>query len=188
MTSSIYCKARKLNFLEWTDYIAPGLLIGQAIGRWGNFVNQEVYGGPSNLPWAITIDPPYRLPGFEQVARYHPLFLYESLLNFLAAGLLVLINRNGARNSLLAIYSCFILYSTQPFVSFWSSCAWTLHQSTVSTSIRHPLLVLLIIAILLLVLRHTVWAEKLAAKEEILTRNWLLRLRLASWAHLRRRL
>ena len=44
----IYCRAKKLHFLEWADYIAPGLLIGQAAGRWGNFVNQEVYGGPSS--------------------------------------------------------------------------------------------------------------------------------------------
>jgi prolipoprotein diacylglyceryl transferase len=81
----IYCRATKQKFLEWADIIAPGLLIGQAIGRWGNFINQELYGSPSNLPWAITIDPRYRLPGFETVAKYHPLFLYESVLNLLAA-------------------------------------------------------------------------------------------------------
>lgn len=88
----IYCSAKKESFAEWADIIAPGLLIGQAVGRWGNFINQEVYGAPSELPWAITIDPPYRLPGFENVARYHPLFLYESLLNLLAAGILLLMH------------------------------------------------------------------------------------------------
>jgi len=70
-----------LNFPTWTDIVAPGLALGQAIGRWGNFFNQELYGAPSDLPWAIPIDPQYRLPGFENVARFHPLFLYESLWN-----------------------------------------------------------------------------------------------------------
>ncbi len=89
----IYTKARKLSFWQWADFIAPGLLIGQAIGRWGNFVNQEVYGRPSNLPWAITIDPQYRIRGFEFVEKYHPLFLYESLLNLLGAGVLLWVDR-----------------------------------------------------------------------------------------------
>ncbi|MEL7646084.1 MAG: prolipoprotein diacylglyceryl transferase [Anaerolineaceae bacterium] len=89
----IYCRATKQEFLEWADIIAPGLLIGQAVGRWGNFINQELYGSPSNLPWAITIDPLYRLPGFEAISKYHPLFLYESLLNLLAAGILLYVGR-----------------------------------------------------------------------------------------------
>jgi len=89
----IYCKVTKQKFLEWADIISPGLLIGQAIGRWGNFINQELYGSPSDLPWAITIDPPYRLPGFEAVSKYHPLFLYESVLNLLAAGILLFVGR-----------------------------------------------------------------------------------------------
>jgi phosphatidylglycerol:prolipoprotein diacylglycerol transferase len=55
--------------------------LGQAIGRWGNFVNQELYGAPTNLPWKIYIEPLYRLPGFESQDYYHPLFLYESLWN-----------------------------------------------------------------------------------------------------------
>lgn len=77
----IYTLFSKQSFAEWSDFAAPGLLFAQAIGRWGNFINQELYGGPSNLPWAIKIDPAYRLKGFESVERYHPLFLYESLLN-----------------------------------------------------------------------------------------------------------
>ena len=62
--------------------VAPALALGQAIGRWGNFFNQELYGSPSNLPWAIEIQPQNRLPGYEGEATYHPLFLYESLWNF----------------------------------------------------------------------------------------------------------
>ena len=63
------------------DIATPALALGQAIGRWGNFVNQELYGYPTDLPWAIKIDPQYRLPGFEDQETFHPLFLYESLWN-----------------------------------------------------------------------------------------------------------
>jgi len=75
----IFCRRRKLDFALWADIAAPALALGQAIGRWGNYVNQEVYGAPTNLPWAIHIDPQNRLPGFENFETYHPLFLYESL-------------------------------------------------------------------------------------------------------------
>jgi phosphatidylglycerol---prolipoprotein diacylglyceryl transferase len=85
----LYCRKTKLNFYTFADILAPGLALGQAIGRWGNFVNQELYGAPSNLPWAITIDPNYRLPGYQNVATYHPLFLYESIWNLLNMGLLL---------------------------------------------------------------------------------------------------
>jgi len=76
-----FTRKRKLNFAEWTDIAAPSLALGQAIGRWGNFFNQEVYGAPTDLPWKISIDPAHRLPSFMDVEYYHPLFLYESLWN-----------------------------------------------------------------------------------------------------------
>lgn len=79
----LYARKRDIKFGVWADIFAPGLALGQAIGRWGNFVNQEVYGSPSDLPWAITIDPQYRLPEFMGFSTYHPLFLYESLFNLL---------------------------------------------------------------------------------------------------------
>ncbi len=77
----LFSRRRKLSFAVWADIAAPALALGQAIGRWGNFFNQELYGAPSNLPWAITIDPAHRLPQYKDVATYHPLFLYESLWN-----------------------------------------------------------------------------------------------------------
>lgn len=76
-----FSRRRKLSFAIWADLAAPALALGQAIGRWGNYFNQELYGAPTNLPWAITIDPIYRLPEFRDIATYHPLFLYESLWN-----------------------------------------------------------------------------------------------------------
>lgn len=85
----LYCRKMKVNFATMADILAPGLALGQAVGRWGNFINQEVYGAPSNLPWAITIDPPYRLAAYQNVASYHPLFLYESIWNLLNMVLLI---------------------------------------------------------------------------------------------------
>lgn len=92
----LYCRSKKLSFASWIDVIAPGLALGQAIGRWGNFVNQEVYGLPSTLPWAINIDPAHRLPGFQNIATYHPTFLYESIWNLLNMGLLLYLSHRHA--------------------------------------------------------------------------------------------
>lgn len=165
LTLMIYCRSKKLNFLEWVDYIAPGLLIGQAVGRWGNFVNQEVYGGPSNLPWAITIDPPYRIQGFEQVAKYHPLFLYESILTLLSAGLLLLINRKWRKK--LFTGDLFFLYLVlYPTFRFFLEFMRLDPSPVAGININQTsMLVVLIIAVVLLVLRHTVWAKNLEAKE-----------------------
>lgn len=88
---ALFFFARKhgLRFSEWADIASPSLALGQAIGRWGNYVNQELYGAPTNLPWKIYIDPDHRLSGFQEYEYYHPLFLYESLWNL--ANMFVLI-------------------------------------------------------------------------------------------------
>lgn len=61
------------------DALAPGLAVAQAIGRWGNWFNQELFGEPTTVPWALQIDPQHRPPGYEQFETFHPTFLYESL-------------------------------------------------------------------------------------------------------------
>lgn len=88
-----FLRKRGLSFGKWVDIIAPGLALAQAIGRWGNFVNQELYGAPSKLPWAIYIDPQHRLPELKDVAYYHPLFLYESLWNLANMALLLWVSK-----------------------------------------------------------------------------------------------
>jgi phosphatidylglycerol:prolipoprotein diacylglycerol transferase len=75
----IYTRTSKLKFLRWADMAAPGVLLAQAIGRWGNFVNQEAYGPPTSLPWGIFISPEKRIPGLEDYERFHPVFFYESM-------------------------------------------------------------------------------------------------------------
>jgi phosphatidylglycerol:prolipoprotein diacylglycerol transferase len=77
----IYSRRNDISLLKLLDAAAPGTALGQAIGRWGNFVNQELYGPPTDLPWGIYIRPENRLSGFENFARFHPLFLYESIWN-----------------------------------------------------------------------------------------------------------
>ena len=75
----IYTRRARIPFLGWADLAVVGLALGQAVGRWGNFFNQELYGRPTNLPWAVYIDPIYRLPDYVSFERFHPAFLYESL-------------------------------------------------------------------------------------------------------------
>ncbi len=81
----IFAKRQGLSFASLLDAAAPGVALAQAIGRWGNFINQELYGQPTDLPWCIKIDPVYRLPGYGEFECFHPLFLYESLWNLLNA-------------------------------------------------------------------------------------------------------
>jgi len=81
----LYAWRARLHPLQWLDYGAPGLALGQAIGRWGNFINQELYGPPTRLPWGLIIDPQYRIAPYNDLTAYppetlfHPTFLYESL-------------------------------------------------------------------------------------------------------------
>ena len=90
----IYTRRKKLSLVTWLDITAPGLALAQAIGRWGNFFNQELYGAPTNLPWKIYIDPSHRLPGFENFAYYHPLFLYECLWDLANMAILLWLARH----------------------------------------------------------------------------------------------
>lgn len=84
-----YVRKKHLNFGQWLDFFAPGVALAQGIGRWGNFFNQELYGNPTTLPWGIKIDAAH---GGDPALRYHPLFLYEFLLDILIAGILLLIS------------------------------------------------------------------------------------------------
>jgi len=75
------------------DAVAPGLLLAQAIGRWGNYFNQELFGKPTDLPWGLEIDPENRPEGYANSETFHPTFLYESLWNLLGVVVLLLVDR-----------------------------------------------------------------------------------------------
>jgi prolipoprotein diacylglyceryl transferase len=90
-----YIAARRhgINFAKLADAVAVGLPLAQGIGRWGNYFNQELYGRPTHLPWAVHIDPAHRLPQFANVALYQPTFLYESIWDIGIAFVVIVIDR-----------------------------------------------------------------------------------------------
>lgn len=87
--SAFYCAWKKIPWLALADIAAPAIALGQAIGRWGNYFNQENYGLPTTLPWGIVIDPLNRIEGYEHFISFHPAFLYESLWNLILFFLLL---------------------------------------------------------------------------------------------------
>jgi prolipoprotein diacylglyceryl transferase len=89
----IACRRYHAPFSGVVDALAPGLLVAQAVGRLGNYANQELFGKPTDLPWGLEIDAAHRPPGYEQFATFHPTFLYELIWNLAAAALLIAIDR-----------------------------------------------------------------------------------------------
>ncbi len=85
----IACRRMGIPLAPLADAIAPGILVAQAIGRWGNWFNQELFGRPTTLPWGLEIDLAHRPVGYEQYATFHPTFLYESLWMLVVAGFLL---------------------------------------------------------------------------------------------------
>jgi len=113
----LFCRRRKVSFAQWVDLVAPGLALGQAIGRWGNYINQELYGAPTTLPWAISIDERHRLPGYQQYETFHPLFLYESLFSLANMFFLLWLSRRYQR--FLKAGDVFLIYLvTYPVARF----------------------------------------------------------------------
>ncbi len=93
---------------KYADITALGVPVGQALGRFGNYFNQELYGKPTNWPWGIKIDIENRLSGYESFERFQPLFLYESLLNLVLFVVMMRIYLNGnfriGSGKLLGVY------------------------------------------------------------------------------------
>ncbi len=91
----IFVSWRKLKFWHYADVAGPALLVAQGIGRWGNFINQELYGPPTEKSWGLLIEPVYRLPQYRDLSpdtRFHPTFLYESLALLIGFALLIWLN------------------------------------------------------------------------------------------------
>ena len=128
VTAYLYARWKRQPFLDWADAVAPGLFVMQAIARWGNFFNQELYGAPTNLPWGIAIQCAYRTqgypcpPGSDPAAtlgqHFQPMFLYESLSGLVGALVLIWLARRLARRlrpgDLLLVF--FIWYGSVRFV------------------------------------------------------------------------
>jgi phosphatidylglycerol---prolipoprotein diacylglyceryl transferase len=103
LTVFIFCKAKKLNPLMYLDFVGPSVLLGQGVSRWGNFVNQELYGPPTTLPWGIAIDALHRIAPFNDLSRFplstrfHPTFLYETIYDLIAFAILFYLFRRFER-------------------------------------------------------------------------------------------
>ena len=85
----IFARLKQVSFWQIADLVAPSLILGQALGRWGNFFNSEAFGGPTDLPWKLFIPPDRRPPEYANFDYFHPTFLYESLWDLMVFGLLV---------------------------------------------------------------------------------------------------
>lgn len=107
----IFAKARKISFWQMADLVAPSLILGQAIGRWGNFFNSEAFGAPTDLPWKLYIPPANRPPALASFDYFHPTFLYESLWNVMVFALLMALFFKGLPGKRqLKTGSIFLLY------------------------------------------------------------------------------
>lgn len=99
----------------FADSLAPGLLVAQFVGRWGNYFNQELFGGSTTLPWGLEIDAAHLPSGFQEGTLFHPTFLYEGLWNLAMAGLLVLLDRKLRFKSGQVISLYFVFYGVGRF-------------------------------------------------------------------------
>jgi phosphatidylglycerol:prolipoprotein diacylglycerol transferase len=117
----------RLPVLRSLDVAAPPIALGQAIGRWGNFFNEEAFGRPTDLPWKLYISPPHRPPGYGQYEYFHPAFLYESLWDLAVFVALTAWLTPRLRNRPGALFFAYVgLYSVGRFAiealrldSFW---------------------------------------------------------------------
>lgn len=149
-----YTRKNKLPFGVFADIVAPCLALGQSIGRWGNFINQELYGLPTNLPWRIYIDPGHRIAGYQDVEYFHPLFLYESIWNLANMALLLWLGRRFPEKlksgDLFLVY--LIVYPVGRFLlEFLRLDASMLAGINANQTF---MIMVIVVALLILVLRH----------------------------------
>ncbi len=118
-----FTKLTRKDFLKLVDVICLSLPLAQAIGRWGNFLNEELYGLPTKLPWGIFISPENRLPGYENFSRFHPLFLYESFWD-LAIFLILIKNKDKLKNGKLFLLYLFLYCLGRFWLEFLRIDSW----------------------------------------------------------------
>ncbi|RMF34132.1 MAG: prolipoprotein diacylglyceryl transferase [Chloroflexi bacterium] len=160
----LYARRHRLNPWRWLDIAAPGLILGQAIGRWGNFFNQELYGPPTTLPWGIKIDALHRLPRYADLSRYpvettrfHPTFLYESVWNFLGFLFLMGVGRRYAHRlkdgDVILLYAIWYPLGRSVIEYFFRPDAWLMPGLGLPVAMVISLAIAVIAAIALVV-RH----------------------------------
>jgi phosphatidylglycerol:prolipoprotein diacylglycerol transferase len=169
----VYLRRRRASFWMWADIVAPGLFAMQAVARWGNFFNQELYGPPTNQPWGIAIQCSHRIvqyacpagsdPAATLGEHFQPLFLYESVSGFLGVlALMFLARRFGRRlrtGDLLAVF--FIWYGVVRFgLETLRADNWTFFGVPMAQIFST---IFILIGIAILFVRHVRGAPKLVA-------------------------
>jgi phosphatidylglycerol---prolipoprotein diacylglyceryl transferase len=173
---ALYTRWRKLPLLIYLDAVGLALPLGQAIGRWANFINQELYGPPTTLPWGLRIDAAHRLPPYNDMSlypdsvRFQPLFLYESVANFIGFALIFWISRRFEKRlrdgDLFLIY--LIWYPLVRFcLEFFRTDSWFFTVLGLHFNIVHILSAITIItAATILFIRHRTQPQPAAKDEE----------------------
>jgi phosphatidylglycerol---prolipoprotein diacylglyceryl transferase len=111
LAALIFARLQKVSFWLLADLVVPSLILGQAIGRWGNFFNSEAFGRPTDLPWKLYIPPQQRPPEYINFDYFHPTFLYESLWNLMVfAILMTLFFRDLKRKPHLKVGTLVLVY------------------------------------------------------------------------------
>jgi phosphatidylglycerol---prolipoprotein diacylglyceryl transferase len=110
LAALIFARLNKISFWGLADLVAPSLILGQAIGRWGNFFNSEAFGRPTNLPWKLYIPPAQRPSDYAQFEYFHPTFLYESLWNLGVFAILMTLFFRGLKSGKLKNGTLFLTY------------------------------------------------------------------------------
>ncbi len=111
LAALIFARLKKVSIWQLADLVVPSLILGQAIGRWGNFFNSEAFGRPTNLPWKLYIPPQQRPLEFINFEYFHPTFLYESLWNLMVFGILMtLFFRDLKKRSHLKVGTLALIY------------------------------------------------------------------------------
>lgn len=122
----LVAKVKSINFLRLLDLASPSLLLGQAIGRIGNWINQEAFGPPTNLPWGVFISPENRPPQFRFSTHFQPTFFYEAIIDAIFFAILIFLSKRSVVSGQLSVVKgrifafYLILYATGRFVvEFW---------------------------------------------------------------------
>jgi phosphatidylglycerol:prolipoprotein diacylglycerol transferase len=153
----IFARIRGISLWVFADAMAPGVALAQAIGRWGNYFNQELFGRPTNLPWAIRIAPENRPVGYTEATSFHPTFLYESIWDLIVCLILLWVARRFAdslKNGDVAV----LYVSLYSFGRFFVESLRIDPAFLIGGTIRGNLLVSSVLALafaMILLLRHS---------------------------------
>lgn len=159
-----YSRKKKINLFNWLDLLAPVLILGQAIGRWGNYFNQEIFGRPTDSVLGIPISPENRPFGYDNFEYFHPTFLYESIWNFLIFVFLMVFHLKQIKRGRITdgkIFSFYLIFSG--FGRFFLEFLRIDHQSIV-LGLRFEQMVALVLFLtgfVILIIRQLKYTKRL---------------------------